>query len=123
MFGSFFVGRAWQGKTVLLIVLVPVLLAQLHDYGRAPSRGGLVRLALLSIAAIGLSTTAIFLVPTIAFACMAALALQDRACRARRLRRDRGLPDRAPPRSPSSPAAGCPTSMSTPTSSPATWST
>ncbi len=35
MFGSFFVGRAWQGKTVLLIVLVPVLLAQLHDYGRS----------------------------------------------------------------------------------------
>lgn len=78
MFGSFFVGRSWQGKTALLIVLVPVLLAQLHDYGRTPSATGLARLALLGVAAVGLSTTGIFLVPLIAFACMAALALQDR---------------------------------------------
>jgi hypothetical protein len=76
-FGSFFVNRVWQGKVLLLTILVPILFALLHGYGDRP---GLRRLPLLlaaGIAAVGLSTTAIFLVPVIAGGCMLALLLRS----------------------------------------------
>jgi hypothetical protein len=64
--GNLFLTRLWQGKIILLCVLVPVLLVYALRYVESPTRGRLVRLALGSAAAVGLSTTAIFLLPVIA---------------------------------------------------------
>ena len=72
--GDFFVARAWQGKVILLAVLVPLLFALLHGYAARPSRARIVLLAAAGVAAVGLSTTATFLVPVIALACLAPLA-------------------------------------------------
>ena len=72
--GDFFISRAWQGKVVLVAVLVPLLFALLHDYASRPRRSGLVLLAAAGVAAVGLSTTATFLVPVIALAALAPLA-------------------------------------------------
>ena len=35
-FGAFFANRMWQGKVLLLAILVPLLFALLHDYGDRP---------------------------------------------------------------------------------------
>jgi uncharacterized protein DUF6077 len=70
--GDFFVSRAWQGKVVLAAVLVPLLFSLLEDH--AAGRGGLPLPAAAGVAAVGLSTTATFLVPVIALACMAPAA-------------------------------------------------
>jgi len=72
--GGFFVARAWQGKVILATVLVPVLLALLHEYAARPRRGDLLLLAAVGAAGVGLSTTATFLVPVIASGCLAPLA-------------------------------------------------
>ena len=71
--GNFFVARAWQGKVILIAVLVPLLLALLHRHAARPRLGGLVLLAAAGVAAVGLSTTATFLVPVLAIACLAPL--------------------------------------------------
>jgi hypothetical protein len=64
--GNLFLTRLWQGKIILLCVLVPVLLVYALRYVDNPTRGRLVRLGLGSAAAVGLSTTAIFLLPVVA---------------------------------------------------------
>ncbi len=74
--GNFFVARAWQGKVVLAALLVPVLLALLHEHAECPSLRGLALLGVAGTAAVGLSTTGIFLVPVIAAGCLAPLALR-----------------------------------------------
>ena len=74
--GEFFVARAWQGKVVLVTVLVPLLFALLHRHAAGPRRGGAVVLAAAGIAAVGLSTTATFLVPVIALACLGPVAVR-----------------------------------------------
>jgi hypothetical protein len=74
MLGGFFVSRLWQGKVLLLCVLLPVLFALLHAYGERPTRRGAALLACATVAAVGLSTTAIFVVPVIATACLAPMA-------------------------------------------------
>ncbi|MEJ7892706.1 MAG: DUF6077 domain-containing protein [Solirubrobacteraceae bacterium] len=76
-YGAFSIGRLWQGKSLLLAVFVPVLFALLHDFGSRPSRDGAARLAAAGIAGVGLSTTGVFLIPTIAFGCMAVVALRS----------------------------------------------
>ena len=38
--GDFFVARLWQGKVILVAVLVPLLFALLHGYAARPSRAG-----------------------------------------------------------------------------------
>jgi hypothetical protein len=77
--GNLFLTRLWQGKIVLLCVVVPVLLVYSLRYVERPTRARLLPLALGSIAAVGLTTTGIFLVPVLAVAAMAPLALHDRA--------------------------------------------
>ena len=72
--GDFFVARAWQGKVILAAVLVPLLIALLHDHATRPRRHGLVLLAACGAAAVGLSATASFLVPVIAVAYLSPLA-------------------------------------------------
>ena len=76
-YGAFFIGRIWQGKTLLLVVLVPLLLALLHDFARRPDRGGAARLLAAGITGVGLSTTAIFLIPVIAVGAMAPVLLRS----------------------------------------------
>lgn len=76
-YGAFSIGRLWQGKALLLAVFVPVLFALLHDYGTRPSRAGAARLATAGVTGVGLSTTGVFLIPTIAFGCMAVVALRS----------------------------------------------
>ena len=77
--GNLFLTRLWQGKVVLLCVVVPVLLVSSLRYVERPTRDRLPPLVLGGIAAVGLSTTGGFLVPVIAVASMAPLALRDRA--------------------------------------------
>jgi hypothetical protein len=74
MLGGFFVARMWQGKVLLVALLVPLLFALLHEYARRPTRRRLALLAAAGIAGVGLTTTAVFVVPLIAAGCLAALA-------------------------------------------------
>ena len=74
--GDFFVARAWQGKVVLVAVLVPLLFSLLHDHASRPRRSSLAFLAAAGVAGVGLSTTATFLVPVIALAALAPLAMR-----------------------------------------------
>jgi hypothetical protein len=76
--GQLFVTRLWQGKIVLLCIVVPVLLVHALRYVERPSRARRVPLVLGGIAAVGLSTTSMFLVPTLALGAMAPLFLRDR---------------------------------------------
>ncbi|HEY7074321.1 MAG TPA: DUF6077 domain-containing protein, partial [Solirubrobacteraceae bacterium] len=76
-FGVFGLTRGWQGKSLLVAALVPLLLALAIEYGQRPTRRALVLLACAGVASIGLSTTAIFLVPVIALGCMAPVALRS----------------------------------------------
>jgi Family of unknown function (DUF6077) len=69
-FGAFFVNRMWQGKVLLLAIVVPLLFALLHDYGDRPGWRRLALLFATGAASVGLSTTGIFLVPVIAGGCL-----------------------------------------------------
>ena len=75
--GNLFLTRLWQGKIVLLCVVVPVLLVHSLRYVERPTRARLLPLLLGGIAAVGLTTTGIFLVPILAVAAMSPLALRD----------------------------------------------
>ena len=74
--GEFFVTRLWQGKAVFVAVVVPLLFALLCGYAEHPARRTLVLLAAAGIAAVGLTTSAIFVVPVIACGCLAPLAFR-----------------------------------------------
>lgn len=76
--GNLFVTRLWQGKVILLCVVVPLLLVHALRYVERPTRRRLVPLAIGGVAAVGLTTTAIFLVPLLALAGMAPLLRVDR---------------------------------------------
>ena len=77
--GAFFITRIWQGKAVFVAVLIPVLFTLLHDHAERPTRRTLVLLAAAGVAAVGLTSTAIFVVPVLAAGCMAPLALRTPA--------------------------------------------
>jgi hypothetical protein len=66
--GNLFVTRLWQGKVILLCVMVPLLLVYALRYVERPSRSNGAWLFLGSVGAVGLTTTAIFMVPLIALA-------------------------------------------------------
>ncbi|WP_151082217.1 DUF6077 domain-containing protein [Nocardioides cynanchi] len=76
--GNLFVTRLWQGKVILLCVVVPLLLTHALRYVERPTRRRLVPLAVGGVAAVGLSTTAIFLVPLLAVGGMLPLVRSDR---------------------------------------------
>lgn len=67
--GKFFVTGLWHGKAVFVAVLVPLLFVFLHEYAQRPTRWLLVLLAASGVAAVGLTTTGIFVVPVIAAGC------------------------------------------------------
>jgi hypothetical protein len=71
--GGLFLTRLWQGKVILLCVLVPLLLVYGLRYVERPTWRRLVWVFVAGTAAVGLSTSAIFLVPLVAVACAAPL--------------------------------------------------
>jgi Family of unknown function (DUF6077) len=73
-FGNLFVGRIWQGKIVLLAVLLPLAWAHLTRYALRPSRPRLVILGALGVAGVGLTSTAIFVLPVLAFGTLVVVA-------------------------------------------------
>jgi hypothetical protein len=77
--GNLFMTRMWQGKVILLCVVVPLALVHALRYVERPDRRGLVRLAVTGTAAVACSTTAMFLMPVVAVAGMAPLVRRPRA--------------------------------------------
>ena len=76
-FGSFFIGRIWQGKVIFLAVLVPLLFALLAEYAERPTRRRLLLLGAAGAAGVGLTSSATFVVPAIAAGCLAPVALRS----------------------------------------------
>ncbi|MFN8189834.1 MAG: DUF6077 domain-containing protein [Nocardioidaceae bacterium] len=68
--GNLWLTRLWQGKVILLCVVVPTLLATAARYAARPSRRDLGWLLAGGAAAVGLTTTSLFVVPVIAVAGM-----------------------------------------------------
>ena len=77
-FGSFWLARMWQGKVIFVAVLVPLLIALLVEYAERPTRRGALLLGAAGVAAVGLTTTAIFVVPVVAAGCLLPLLLTAR---------------------------------------------
>jgi hypothetical protein len=71
--GNLFLTRLWQGKVILLCLLVPTLLTYALHYVERPTRRHAAWLVLGGAAAVACSTTAQFLVPVIAVAAAAPL--------------------------------------------------
>ena len=76
--GNLFLTRLWQGKIILLCLLVPLLLVYALRYVERPSRSAGAWLLLGGIASVALSTTALFLTPLIALAGAAPLLPRSR---------------------------------------------
>ncbi len=76
--GNLFLTRIWQGKVILLCLMVPLLLVYALRYVERPTRAGALRLFLGGTAAVALSTTAIFLTPLVAAAGAAPLLRRSR---------------------------------------------
>jgi Family of unknown function (DUF6077) len=66
--GNLFLTRLWQGKVILLCLAVPLLLGYAARFAERPDRRRALWLLAASSAAVGLSTTAMFLLPVIAVA-------------------------------------------------------
>jgi hypothetical protein len=64
----------WQGKVLFLCVAVPLLLTLLLAQWRHPTRRRLLQLSCTGAAGVGLTPTAIFVVPVIAAGCLASWA-------------------------------------------------
>src|SRR3972149_9782436 len=62
-FGSFAFGRIWQGKGMVLAIVLPLLAAYSLDFLSNSKSRGFVKLAMLGIAAVGLAYTAFFIYP------------------------------------------------------------
>ncbi len=75
--GTLFLTRLWQGKVILLCLMVPTLLVYALRYVEHPTRRRAGWLFAGGVAAVGLSTTAMFLVPLIAIGGAAPLALRN----------------------------------------------
>ncbi|NKZ05387.1 DUF6077 domain-containing protein [Actinomadura latina] len=76
--GSFHLLRMWQGKAVLVSVLVPLLFVYLTRWAERRSRTDFALLAAAGIAAVGLTSSAAFVVPLVAGAAAVALAAAGR---------------------------------------------
>lgn len=76
--GAFFIGRLWQGKVIFVVAMVPLLVALLHEYQARPTRRGLALLALGGVAAVGLTTTATFVVPLMAIGYLLPVFFRER---------------------------------------------
>ena len=77
-FGNFAMGRSWQGKVVLVAVVVPVLWHHAISFGRSGSRRHLLMLLAGSLAGVGLSSSAVLVVSGVVLAGVAAGAFAAR---------------------------------------------
>ena len=67
-FGNFGLVRIWQGKVILVTVLLPATLLLAHRYLSYPTPRRFGSLAIVGICAVGLSSSGIFLFPMLVFA-------------------------------------------------------
>lgn len=67
-FGNFSFVRIWQGKVILMAIMIPLFIALAITYFRQPSVKNWWMLFLSGIASTGLSSSALFLVPSLYFA-------------------------------------------------------
>lgn len=74
--GTLFLTRIWQGKVILLCLMVPTLLVYALRYVEHPTRRRALWMFAGGTASVGLTTSAMFVVPLIAVAGMAPLALR-----------------------------------------------
>ena len=80
-FGNFFVGRSWQGKAVLLLLVLPMLWHHGACWGRTGSKKSLYILTLAGVAGIGVSSSAAFLGPAVALAAVAVTSIEQQKSR------------------------------------------
>ena len=64
-FGNAVFGRMWQGKAIVWMLFLPAALSLTYRFLCGGNRSDLVWLVLLAIAAVGLSSTALYLVPAV----------------------------------------------------------
>jgi Family of unknown function (DUF6077) len=84
--GNFGVVRSWQGKAALLMIVVPLLWHLGLRFGRSGKSRDLILLAAANVAAVGLSSSGIFIAPTItAVAVLSSVAWLDGRAAIRRL--------------------------------------
>jgi hypothetical protein len=76
--GSFHLLRMWQGKAAFVSVMVPLLYVYLTRWAEERSRTALALTAASGVAAIGLTSTAAFVVPLVAMAVIIPLAVTHR---------------------------------------------
>jgi hypothetical protein len=76
-FGNTAFGRMWQGKSIVWILFLPAALSLSYRFLREGSRSDVVWLTLLAVAGVGLSSSALYLIPaTVGCSCLAMLAVQ-----------------------------------------------
>jgi hypothetical protein len=75
--GSFFLSRLWQGKVIFLAVLVPLLFVFLDEYVRSPSKRSALMLFAAGAAAVGLTSSALFVVPVVVLGSFVPLAVRS----------------------------------------------
>lgn len=71
-FGNFGFVRAWQGKAIFLLVVVPLLWAYALAWARDHDRRSLAGLVAANVAAVGLTSTALFVAPAVTLLAVAA---------------------------------------------------
>ena len=76
-FGNTAFGRLWQGKSIVWILFLPVALSLSYRFLREGNGSDVVWLTLLAVAGVGLSSSALYLIPaTVGCSCLAMLAVQ-----------------------------------------------
>lgn len=66
-FGNFAFVRIWQGKAILMTIFVPVFIAFSFNFFKSPTKWNWLKLLLFGVASTGLSSTSLFLIPSLAF--------------------------------------------------------
>lgn len=77
-FGSFHLVRMWQGKAAFVSIMVPLLYAYLTEWAEHRSRRPLGLVLAAGVAAVGLSSTAVMIVPLVIVAAAGPLLLTGR---------------------------------------------
>lgn len=67
-FGAFHLGTMWEGKSAFVSLMVPLLYCYLTDWAENRSRRGIVLIIASGVAAAGLSSAAVYVVPLITVA-------------------------------------------------------
>ena len=66
-FGNFTIVRCWQGKSILVMLLVPIGIAASYKFLHLPTIRNFSIVFMISVSAVGLSSTGIFLIPILFF--------------------------------------------------------